>query len=81
MASAILALVHPLVALVIAMAVAKLVLGVITAMISLYDVPEAYENDEGFWALDDGEDAAKEPARIPIVPRDRAREQPADSDA
>jgi hypothetical protein len=62
------------------MVVATLVLGAVTAMLSLHNVPEAYEDDEGFWALDDGEDAV-EPARIPIVPRDRAREQPADSEA
>jgi hypothetical protein len=71
--------VHPLLALFIAMAVATLILGAITAIASLRNVPEAYEDDDGFWSVEENEEIA-EPARVRVVARERLREQPADSE-
>jgi len=64
--------VHPLLALVTAIIVASLILGVLTAAASLRDVPEAYEDDDGFWRLEDEAPEAAEPVRVRIVAHDRA---------
>jgi hypothetical protein len=67
--------VHPLLALPIAMVVATLILGGFTAIKSLRNVPEGYEDDEGFWAIEEKEnDHFAEPARIRVEAPARLRE-------
>jgi hypothetical protein len=66
--------VHPLLALVIAMIVASLILGTHTAAAALRDVPEAYEDDEGFWRSDGDTPENSEPVRVRIPVHDRAGE-------
>jgi hypothetical protein len=71
--------VHPLLALPLAMIVATLILGGFTAIKSLRNVPEGYEDEEGFWALDekdslDANDQFAEPARIRVEAPARLRE-------
>jgi hypothetical protein len=65
--------VHPVVAVLIAMTVASLILGALTALMSLRDVPEAYEDDNGFWRL--AEDETAEPLRVRVVAKARIREE------
>ena len=55
------------------MLVATLILGGLTAIKSLRDVPEGYEDEDGFWALDENEEFA-EPARVRVVASERLRE-------
>jgi hypothetical protein len=55
------------------MAVATLILGAFVAIKSLRDVPEAFEDEDGFWAVDDVEEFA-EPARVRVDAPARPRE-------